>query len=343
VTAGAPPLVQIRGLEKHFPQKVAWPASAGATPGERVRRALTRRSAVVRAVDGVDLDVLPGETVGLVGESGCGKSTLGRTILRLLDPTGGTIVFDGADITREPQKSLRPVRRRMQMIFQDPYASLNPRMTVGATLSEPLEIFGLARTAEARRQRVGALLQKVGLRADAMDRYPHEFSGGQRQRIGIARALAVEPRFIVCDEPLSALDVSIQAQIVNLLQDLQAAEKLTYLFISHDLKIVQHLCDRVAVMYLGKLVELAPAALLYAAPKHPYTQALLSAVPTLDPASRRRRIILEGDVPSALDPPAGCPFHPRCPVADKPKACFEETPPLRRLESGALAACHVAR
>jgi len=308
-----------------------------------VRRALTRRSAVVRAVDGVDLDVLPGETMGLVGESGCGKSTLGRTILRLLDPTGGTIVFDGADITRAPQKSLRPVRRRMQMIFQDPYASLNPRMTVGATLSEPLEIFGLARTAEARRQRVGALLQKVGLRADAMDRYPHEFSGGQRQRIGIARALAVEPRFIVCDEPLSALDVSIQAQIVNLLQDLQAAEKLTYLFISHDLEIVQHLCDRVAVMYLGKLVELAPAALLYAAPKHPYTQALLSAVPTLDPASRRRRIILEGDVPSALDPPAGCPFHPRCPVADKPKACFDEPPPLRRLESGALAACHVAR
>ena len=335
-------LVQIHGLEKHFPQKVPWPRSADPSPGERVRRALTRRSAVVRAVDGVDLEVLSGETVGLVGESGCGKSTLGRTILRLLDPTAGTILFEGSDITRQPQKALRPVRRRMQMIFQDPYASLNPRMTVGATLSEPLEIFGLARTGAQRRERVDALLEKVGLRADAIGRYPHEFSGGQRQRIGIARALAVEPRFIVCDEPLSALDVSIQAQMVNLLQDLQAAEKLTYLFITHDLKIVQHLCDRVAVMYLGKVVELATPARLYSTPRHPYTQALLSAVPTLDPASRRRRIILEGDVPSALDPPAGCPFHPRCPVLDKPQACFDELPPLRRLENGALAACHVA-
>jgi oligopeptide/dipeptide ABC transporter ATP-binding protein len=336
------PLVQIRGLEVHFPQRVPWPRVADASPAARVRRALSRRRAVVRAVDGVDLDVLPGETVGLVGESGCGKSTLGRALLRLVDPTRGTILFEGADISRQPQKALRPVRQRMQMIFQDPYASLNPRMTIGTALAEPLEIFDLVRGAAERRERVVALLEKVGLRGDAISRYPHEFSGGQRQRIGIARALAVGPRFLVCDEPLSALDVSIQAQIVNLLQDLQAADELTYLFISHDLDIVRHLCDRVAVMYLGKIVELAPAAQLYSSPSHPYTQALLSAVLTLDPRSRRRRIVLEGDVPSALDPPHGCPFHPRCPVANKPRACFEELPPLRRLAGGTLAACHVA-
>jgi peptide/nickel transport system ATP-binding protein len=336
------PLVQIRGLEKHFPQKVAWPKQKGLPVHQVVQRALTRRTAMVRAVDGVDLDIIPGETLGLVGESGCGKSTLGRTILRLLDPTAGSIQFEGTDITYKPQAALRPVRRQMQMIFQDPYASLNPRMTVGDTLGEPLDIFGLAKNRAERRDKVSALLTKVGLRSDAIGRYPHEFSGGQRQRIGIARALAVEPRFIVCDEPISALDVSIQAQIVNLLQDLQAEEKLTYLFISHDLKIVQHICTRVAVMYLGKVVELATAAQLYISPKHPYTQALLSAVPTLDPTTRRKRIILEGDVPSPMDPPKGCPFHPRCPVKDKPKACFEELPALRKLANGTMAACHVA-
>jgi oligopeptide/dipeptide ABC transporter ATP-binding protein len=241
-----------------------------------------------------------------------------------------------------PQAELRPLRRRMQMIFQDPYASLNPRMTVGATIAEPIEIHGLAPNAAARRDKVQALLAKVGLRSDMATRYPHEFSGGQRQRIGIARALAVEPRFIVCDEPISALDVSIQAQIVNLLQDLQRDEKLTYLFISHDLKVVQHIADRVAVMYLGRVVELGDAATLYREPKHPYTQALLSAVPVPDPKQRRTRIILQGDVPSPLKPPSGCAFHPRCPVKDKPKACFEEVPQLRVLGNKTRAACHVA-
>ncbi len=334
-------LVQIRGLSKHFATKVKWPREE-VSLDRRIWRALTRMPATVRAVETVDLDILPGETLGLVGESGCGKSTLGRTVLRLLEPTAGSIVFDGEDVTHRTQAALRPLRRRMQMIFQDPYASLNPRMTVGATLAEPIEIHGLASNAGERRDKVKALLAKVGLRPDMANRYPHEFSGGQRQRIGIARALAVEPRFIVCDEPISALDVSIQAQIVNLLEDLQAAEQLTYLFISHDLKVVQHVCDRIAVMYLGRIVELAEAKLLYREPKHPYTQALLSAVPRVDPKRRRERIILQGDVPSPLDPPSGCPFHPRCPVKDKPKACFEQLPPLRVLANGARVACHVA-
>jgi oligopeptide/dipeptide ABC transporter ATP-binding protein len=230
----------------------------------------------------------------------------------------------------------------MQIIFQDPYASLNPRMTVGATIGEPIDIHGLATSKSDRADKVRALLSKVGLRPDMANRYPHEFSGGQRQRIGIARALAVEPRFIVCDEPISALDVSIQAQIVNLLQDLQRAEKLTYLFISHDLKVVQHIADRVAVMYLGRIVELTSARTLYREPKHPYTQALLSAVPVADPAARRNRIILQGDVPSPLKPPPGCAFHPRCPVKDKPETCFTVIPPLRLLRNGSQAACHVA-
>ena len=303
---------------------------------------LTKYFGPVRAVEDITLAVEAGETLGLVGESGCGKSTLGRTVLRLYEPTSGRIVFDGKDLTALSQRALRPLRRHMQMIFQDPYASLNPRMSVGAAISEPLEIHGLGATKADRAARVAELLAKVGLRGDAAKRYPHEFSGGQRQRIGIARALACKPTFIVCDEPISALDVSIQAQIVNLLEDLQTAESLTYLFISHDLKIVQHICDRVAVMYLGRIVELAEAKTLYRTPKHPYTQALLSAVPRIDPKARKDRIILQGDVPSPLAPPPGCPFHPRCPVKDKPKACFTELPKLRVLGNGAQAACHVA-
>ena len=330
-------LVQIDRVSMHFGTKVAWAKSAPLW-----RRALTRRDAAVRAVTEVSLDILRGETLGLVGESGCGKSTLGRTILRLHEPTTGTIRFEDREITKLSQRDLRPMRQRMQMIFQDPYASLNPRMSVGAAIAEPLVIHHLAPTSVALEARVQELLAKVGLPAAAAKRYPHEFSGGQRQRVGIARALACRPQFIVCDEPISALDVSIQAQIVNLLEDLQAAESLTYLFISHDLKVVQHICDRVAVMYLGRIVELAEAKTLYRSPKHPYTQALLSAVPRIDPKARRERIILQGDVPSPLDPPKGCAFHPRCPVKDKPQACFTDVPKLRVLSNGSQAACHVA-
>ena len=336
------PRLELAGVSKHFATKIAWPREP-APPHVKLWRAFTRQPALVRAVEDVSLTIAPGETLGLVGESGCGKSTLGRTVLRLLAPTRGAIRFDGQDIARLSDAAMRPLRRRMQMIFQDPYASLNPRMSVGTAVGEPLEIHQPELGKGERGERVAALLRKVGLPADAATRYPHEFSGGQRQRIGIARALAVAPSFIVCDEPISALDVSIQAQIVNLLQDLQAAERLTYLFISHDLKIVQHLCDRVAVMYLGRVVELASADELYRSPRHPYTRALLSAVPVADPAAAatRKRIVLTGDVPSPLAPPPGCAFHPRCPVPNKPPACMTLIPPTRLL-GGAQVACHVA-
>ncbi|HEU4734688.1 MAG TPA: oligopeptide/dipeptide ABC transporter ATP-binding protein [Kofleriaceae bacterium] len=336
-------LVSLRGVSKHFPIKLAWPRpSGGEAPHARLWRALTRMPATVQAVTEIDLEIRRGETLGLVGESGCGKSTLGRTILRLVEPSAGRIVFDATELTHLRPRELRPLRRRMQMIFQDPYASLNPRMTVGDAIGEALVIHRLAASAVERTERVTELLARVGLRADAARRYPHEFSGGQRQRIGIARALACRPEFVVCDEPISALDVSIQAQIVNLLADLQRAERLTYLFISHDLKIVQHISDRVAVMYLGRIVELAEARTLYRSPKHPYTQALLSAVPRIDPRTRRERILLAGDVPSPIEPPRGCAFHPRCPVKAKPAACAQEIPRLRVLQNGARAACHVA-
>ena len=311
-------LIATEGIAKYFPIRSGFLGST---------------SRFVRAVDGVSLRVRRGETMGLVGESGCGKSTLGRLMLRLLDPTFGRVIVEGRDITRMSQRELRPLRRRMQIIFQDPYSSLNPRMTVREIVGEAIRIHKLAKTRQDEEVRVVELLEKVGLRGDALNRYPHEFSGGQRQRIGIARALAVEPQFIVCDEPTASLDVSIQAQIVNLLLELQETMGLSYLFVSHDLAVVQHVSHRVSVMYLGRIVEQAAAEDLYARPRHPYTYALLAAAPRPDPERPRVRRLLEGDVPSPIDPPSGCAFHPRCPRAIRGR-CDRESPPMSEIIEG---------
>jgi oligopeptide/dipeptide ABC transporter ATP-binding protein len=322
--AAAPaPLLSVRDLAKHFPIK---------------RGLFGRVTGQVRAVDGVSFDVAAGETLALVGESGCGKSTTGRAILRLVEPTAGTVQYEGRDVLGLPAGELRALRRQMQIVFQDPFSSLNPRMSIGAIVREGLTIHKLAEGAAAD-ARVRQLLEEVGLRPEYASRYPHEFSGGQRQRVGIARALSVEPRFIVCDEPVSALDVSVQAQVVNLLQDLQQERGLAYLFIAHDLSVVEHIADRVAVMYLGHIVELAPVTALYAQPIMPYTQALLSAVPAPDPGVKRERILLAGDVPSPANPPSGCVFHPRCQHPARDAACAAIVPPLEEKAAGHWAAC----
>ena len=317
-------LLRVKNLKKYFP----------------IRGGLfSREVARVHAVDDVSFDIYPGETLGLVGESGCGKSTTGRAILRLIEPTAGEVSFDGKNVTGLDKRALRALRKEMQIIFQDPYASLNPRMTVGSIVGEALVIHKLAATKREREERVVKILETVGLSAEHLRRYPHEFSGGQRQRIGIARSLAVNPKFIVADEPVSALDVSIQAQIINLLEDLQKQFGLTYLFIAHDLSVVEHISTRVAVMYLGKIVELAPAKELYTNPKHPYTEALLSAVPIPDPTVKRKRILLEGDVPSPIKPPSGCRFHTRCPI--RVPACSEHEQVLKEISPGHWVACQV--
>ena len=320
-------LLRVENLVKHFPIQQGI--------------IIQKQTGAIRAVDGVSFDVYQGETLGLVGESGCGKSTTGRTILQIFRPTSGSVRFDDVDLVKLKGKELRLMRRKMQMIFQDPYASLNPRMSVGEIVGEPLLIHHVAKDSEIE-NRVANLLEMVGLNPAFANRYPHEFSGGQRQRIGVARALALQPSFIVCDEPISALDVSIQAQVVNLLEDLQNKFNLTYLFIAHDLSMVRHISNRVAVMYLGIIVELADSEQLYLNPLHPYTQALLSAVPIPDPVvdAARKRIILTGDVPSPIDPPSGCRFRTRCPIAES--ICAEQQPALREVKAGHFAACHFA-
>ncbi len=316
-------LLEVRNLKKYFPM------------GSGL---FSRRMGEVKAVDGVSLTVERGETLGVVGESGCGKSTLGRSILRLLEPTDGEVIFNNKEILKLSHGEMREMRKQMQIIFQDPYSSLNPRMRVGEIVGEGMEIHGLA-TGNVKRERVIELLRKVGLRDDHFDRYPHEFSGGQRQRIGIARALAVKPKFVVADEPVSSLDVSIQAQIINLLQELQETMHLTYFFISHDLRMVEQVSHRVAIMYLGKIVEIAKSETIYQGAKHPYTRALLSSVPVTDPKQRKDRMVLQGDVPSPLHPPRGCSFHPRCPFSEK--ICSEVEPELEYSSDGHGLACHV--
>jgi oligopeptide transport system ATP-binding protein len=319
------PLLEVKGLRMHFP----------VTEGMVTRR----RVGEVKAVDGVDFTVRRGETLGLVGESGCGKTTTGRCILRLERPTSGEIIYDGTDLAGLGRKDLLAVRRRIQVIFQDPYSSLNPRMTVGAIIDEPMKVHGIEPDKTRRRARVRELLSICGLNSGFSDRYPHEMSGGQRQRVGIARALAMNPEFIVCDEPVSALDVSIQAQVVNLLEDLRAEFGLTYLFIAHDLSVVRHLCQRVAVMYLGRIVEMADSDTLFDSPQHPYTQALLAAVPVPDPSIERTRIFrpVQGEVPSPINPPSGCVFHPRCPIAVE--SCAQTRPEPREVRPGHIVAC----
>jgi peptide/nickel transport system ATP-binding protein len=319
-------LLEVKNLKVHFPVKHGM---------------FSRTREFVKAVDDVSVAIGPGETLGLVGESGCGKTTLGRAIVRLVEPTTGDILLDGEDIVRMNGSVLRSRRRKFQMIFQDPYGSLNPRMTVSQIVGEALDIHKLTDSKSARQKRIAELLKDVGLDPIYAQRYPHEFSGGQRQRIGIARALAVEPQLIICDEPVSALDVSVQAQIINLLRDLQQERGIAYLFIAHDLAVVEHISRRVMVMYLGKIVETADAKTIVREPQHPYTQALISAVPEVDPETKRQRIVLPGDVPSPIHPPSGCPFHPRCPIAQFPK-CKEEFPEFREVRKGHWASCHFA-
>jgi oligopeptide/dipeptide ABC transporter ATP-binding protein len=325
-TADSRPLLEVRNLVKHFP----------ITQGIVIQRKI----GAVRAVDDISFEVRRGETLGIVGETGCGKSTTARLLVRLLDPTSGEILFDGEDISKRKRDGLKALHRDAQLIFQDPYSSLNPRKTVGSIISEPFVIHGMLKEKGARKKRVQELMDRVGLNPEHFNRYPHEFSGGQRQRIGVARAIALEPKLLVADEPVSALDVSIQAQVLNLLRDLQRELNLTLIFIAHDLSVVRHMCDRVVVMYLGKIAELAPNESLYGFPRHPYTGALLSAVPVANPSvsQRRKRQLLTGDVPSPANPPRACRFHTRCPKAQE--LCSQEEPPLEDKGRGTLAACH---
>ncbi|MGG4455893.1 ABC transporter ATP-binding protein [Brevibacillus porteri] len=319
------PLLEVKGLQQHFPIKGGF---------------LKRKTGHVKAVDGIDLTVYPGETLGIVGESGCGKSTTGRTILRLLEPTAGEVWFDGKDLAKLPKEEMRVMRRNLQMIFQDPYASLNPRMTIKQILMESLMVHNIGTKAE-REKVIEEIIQVVGLRKEHLNRHPHDFSGGQRQRIGIARALVVKPKLIIADEPVSALDVSIQSQVLNLLKDLKKEFNLTLMFISHDLSVVKHLCDRIAVMYLGRIVEIADKRTLFENPSHPYTRALLSAVPAAKPRQKRERILLTGDLPSPANPPSGCTFHPRCPYATE--TCKTQVPSLSDIGKGQLVSCHLVQ